>query len=122
MRNCEEGRGRYGKQLVGRCTPPRMHNGCARRQQQQPGGAAEQDPDAMVPAETQAERNDADRDDNGQHLQVKVVVAELPGKRQQPDEEGQREAMQQAQSRQRDGGLVQCRIRFAAAVIHGGLP
>jgi hypothetical protein len=53
---------------------------------------------------------------------VKVIVAELPGKRQHADDERQCEAMQQAQPGQRDSCSVQHRITLSLAVIHKCLP
>jgi hypothetical protein len=99
-----------------------MNYGRACRQQQQSDGAARQNDGTAVAVKTQDECQYADRNHDEQHLQVKMIVAELPGEGQQADKKGQCQAVQKAQARQGNGRLVQGAILFVAAVIHAGLP
>jgi hypothetical protein len=122
MADREDQGGRHCKQLIRRCPHPGMHYGCADGQQQEPDRAAQQHADPAVPAESQAECQDTDRDHQQKHLLMKMLITELCSEWQQTEQNRQCQAMQQAQAGQRNGGTVQCGVCFGLAVIHAGLP
>lgn len=98
-----------------------MRNRPANGEQRQADDAPGNDADMTVTAETEIQRNDADRYDDDEHFHVQVIVAELAEKRQYRDGEGQQQAMQQAKARQRYRYLVQDR-RLSGTVLHDHLP
>ena len=60
-----------------------------------------------MPTEPQRESENANRQDNEEHLDMKMSLAELTQKRQHRDEYRQGEAMQQANTGQYDRRIVQ---------------
>jgi hypothetical protein len=79
----------------------------ADKQQQQPGNTPTDNAFVRMAAKTDAQRNQADRQYYNQYLSVQMPLAELTKKRQHGNDDGQQQAMQQAQTRQRYGGLVE---------------
>ena len=75
-----------------------MRDGPADRQQSQSRDAGYNDSDVAMPPKAQVERDRADGNDDNEHLQVKVVVAELSKERKQHHCKRQQQAMDQAET------------------------
>ena len=84
-----------------------MGDGCPSNEKAQPQCSSPYDARASMPRIPEAYRNNADRYDDNQHLGVQVALDERQQHGQHTYSERQREAMQQAEPRQADGGAVQ---------------
>lgn len=84
-----------------------MYDQCANYQDNQAGCSPINDARLSVPAETNSQRNDADRNHKNQQLLVHMVVPELAEKRKECHDKGQQKAMQKTQPGQPDGNFVE---------------
>lgn len=124
MSDGEDQRGSYRERAIGDGSQLVVNDGRTGNQQCQTDRATKQYTDVAVAPVTERERQQADRQYDNQHLQVKMITIAVSqaGKRQESYEKRQRQAMQQAQPGQRNGAAVQRGIRLGLAVIHERLP
>lgn len=98
-----------------------VSNGAANGNDCQRNNAGNHDACMAMPAKTECQRDNADRDDHDQHLNMQMVVAELTKERQDGNGEWQSKAVHEAQAGQRNRYLVQD-FRRSGTVIHRHLP
>lgn len=99
-----------------------VNDGPAKHQEQHAETSPGNNAFDLVSAKPRRESDDADGQDNKEHLNMKMSLGELTQKRQHRDENRQGEAMQQAECGQRDCSIVQPAQIIRRIVIHRRLP
>jgi len=106
MRSRESERAQYRKQAI-RCQAQLSVGKCrADDEQQHAGSACRNDEPALVSAKTDRKCENAERQNDDEHLQMQVSGGKLREKRQACDEQRQCQTMNQAQAGQGDRGTV----------------
>lgn len=83
-----------------------MHNRAPEQQKQHTDAAGNYDPGAFVAAKTESESRCTQRQDDDEHLGVKMPLGKLTQKRCSYDQQRERNAMHYAQARQQNGCSV----------------
>ena len=99
-----------------------VRNGCTNAEQDETCDRAKNDAHIAVPGEPGADRYDAQRYYDDQHLHVQVASGQRQQYWQRAHEEGQCQAMQEAQTRQSDGCAIEPVRRFRWCLIHPEMP
>lgn len=97
-----------------------MRDSCADNKQQHPKRTGNQNASIAMAAVADAESDNAQRDDDDQHLKVQVRFRKLGEKWQSRDHEGQGEAMHQAQGGKDYRRAIEPIARFLCILIHRG--
>jgi len=106
MRCCKNQRTSDRGQSIGCKAQLLVCPGCANNQKQHADGATDRYAPMPVAAKACGQCENTDRQDENQQLKVKMVAREFFENRQRDQEERQRNTMQHAQTRQRDGRLI----------------
>ncbi len=107
MRKSEDQGGADSHGAIGDDAVRTVNNGPAKHQEQHADTSPGNNAFDVMSVKPQRESDDADGQDNEEHLNMKMSLAKLTQKRQHRDEYRQGEAMQQADTGQRDCGIVQ---------------
>jgi len=99
-----------------------VRDGRSNAQQNQARHCTQDDTQVAVPGETGADGHDAQGYNDEQHLHVQVASGQWQQGRQRAHDEGQRQAMQEAQTRQSDGRAIEPVRRFRGCLIHPEMP
>ncbi len=89
-----------------------MYPGTTCQQQQHARNSTDKRARMPMTAETEQQSEAADRYDQQQHLQMKMIVRELPYEWQQNQQQRHRQAVQYAKPGKRDGYSVEEAYRF----------
>ena len=107
MRKSENQGGANSHGAIGDQPKRTVNNGPAKDQEQHADTSPGNNVFDVMSAKPRRESDDADGQDNKEHLNMKMSLAELTQKRQHCDEYRQGEAMQQADTGQRERSIVQ---------------
>jgi len=99
-----------------------MRDSCSNAEQNETRYRAQNDAQVAVPGESGAYSHDTQGYHDEQHLHVQVASGQRHKGRQRAHDEGQRQAMQEAQTRQSDGCAVEPVRRFRGCLIHPEMP